>query len=88
LKVEIRSPSEFAKAIRIARANLLDGTLDQLPTRDIGATPILSLAESGPWDDILLYEFRCRSCGAQFRLSAETYHGQGGSWMPIEPSSG
>ena len=38
----------------------------------------LDLEGSAP--DVLAYDFRCKQCGATFCLSAETYHGQGGSW--------
>jgi len=91
LRFEIRSPGELAKAIRIIQANLQDGSLEQVPGEGVGvpAEPFLSLSESGPWDDVLLYEFSCRSCGSRFRLSADTYHGRGGDWLPMdEPSTG
>ena len=32
------------------------------------------------WADIAYYRFECVSCGQRFKLSAETYHGRGGSW--------
>ncbi|MER9758272.1 hypothetical protein NKJ46_33985, partial [Mesorhizobium sp. M0166] len=35
---------------------------------------------NGPWDDLLLYRFRCTTCAQVFLLSAETYHGSGGEW--------
>jgi hypothetical protein len=83
MKFSIRSPGELQKAIRVVRANLADGTLEQLPGNPVHPMrPFLSLTEAGPWDDYLLYEFRCSSCAARFTLSAETYHGAGGSWRP------
>ena len=91
LRFEIRSPGELAQAVRIVQANLKDETLEQVPREGLGVStkPFPSLSETGPWDDVLLYEFSCRSCGARFRLSADTYHGQGGDWMPVdEPSTG
>lgn len=91
LRFAIRSPGELAKAIRIVQAHLKDGTLAQMPREGIGAPPepFLSLSGSGPWDDFLLYAFLCRFCGSRFRLSADTYHGRGGDWLPTdEPSTG
>jgi hypothetical protein len=83
IKFSIRSPGELQKAIRVVRANLADGTLEQQPGNPVHPMlPFLSLTEVGPWDDYLLYEFRCTSCGARFTLSVETYHGAGGSWTP------
>jgi len=85
-KFAIRSPGELSRAIRVVQANLADRTLEQAPRPALGAssTPFLTVSESGPWDDVLLYEFTCRSCGARFQLSAETHHGLGGEWQPVE----
>ena len=84
-RCEIRTPGELAKAIRIIQASLDGGTLEQAQRAGLGAStvPFASIGEGGPWDDVLLYEFFCRSCGARFRLSAETYHGRGGEWQPL-----
>src|SRR5262245_22237978 len=89
-RIAIRSPGELTRAIRVIHSNLEDGTLEQARRTDVGSstTPFLSVPESGPWDDILLYDFSCCSCGSRFRLSAETYHGRGGEWRAIDPSEG
>ena len=86
----IRTPGELAKAIRVVRANLADGTLEPAQGDDPGAStlPFASISESGPWPDVVLYEFCCRSCRSRFRLFAETYHGQGGQWQPLGPWPG
>jgi hypothetical protein len=80
----IRTPGELATAIRIAQANVADGTLEPLepqPGRLLGDTPpIASINSDGPWADFVFYLFHCPTCGTQFELSAETYHGGGGSW--------
>jgi hypothetical protein len=88
--IEIRSPGELAKAIRVIQANIEDGTLEQTQRADVGAstTPFRSVPDSGPWDDILLYEFACRSCSSRFRLSADTYHGRGGEWRSVDRTTG
>ena len=86
LQVEIRSPGELVKAIRVIRGNLDDGTLAQVARAGLGwsMAPFQSVSENGPWEDVLLYEFACRSCAAKFQLSVETYHGRGGYWRPTE----
>ena len=86
LRYDIRSPDALAKAIRVIHANLDDGTIEQVLRAGLGAstTPFRSVGHNGPWPDLLLYEFECRSCGARFRLSVETYHGGGGEWFPAE----
>ena len=83
VEVAIRSPSELAKAIRVAKANVADGTLEVEAAS--GATvaaqqPFAELPADGPWGDLIAYAFRCVKCGARFVLSAETYHGSGGFW--------
>lgn len=83
----IRSPAELSRAMRIVRANLADGTIQQVvvPTDDRPhATPFfLSLGDSGPWPDFVNFQFACTMCGSRFELVAETYHGSGGHWQPI-----
>jgi hypothetical protein len=87
LKFEIRSLLELAKAIRIVQANLKDGTIEQMPLGGIGAStqPFASLSEEGPWEDLLVYAFSCRSCRSRFHLSVDVYHGNLGAWTPDEP---
>ena len=74
----IRTPGELAKAIRVVQANIADGTLQ--PIEQAGEQPVTSVRPDGPWADVIAYLFRCASCGTQFELSAETYHGSGGFW--------
>lgn len=38
-------------------------------------------------DDIVAYYFKCRCCGEQFSLHAETYHGSGGYWEPVREAT-
>ena len=77
----IRTPGELAKAIRVVQANIADGTIR--PIEQPGAAPIASIAPDGPWPDVIAYLFRCATCGTQFELSAETYHGSGGAWRRV-----
>lgn len=87
-RFDIRTPGELTKAIRVARANLADGTLQEiaLPAN----SPSVAFSEQpdvGPWPDNVEHYFRCVTCGSGFRLSADTYHGAGGSWEPISVSN-
>jgi hypothetical protein len=81
VRYDIRTPGELMKAIRVARANLSDGTLRDItqtahsPSGDFGDLP-----EAGPWPDYVEHYFRCHSCGHGFRLAVDTYHGSGGKW--------
>lgn len=81
LELMIRTPGELAKAIRVAQDNLEDGTLIELASE--WSPPVRTVAPDGPWGDFLLWDFRCNTCNATYRLTAETYHGQGGSWAPL-----
>lgn len=87
LEFQIRTPADLSKAIRIAKANLSDGTLEELlpATQWVWDQPPLgSLSVEGPWPDVISYTLRCRACRQRFNLSAETYHGCGGSWSPLD----
>lgn len=84
--VEIRRPSDLAKAMRVIKANLADGTLvpePQDPGSVVPMPPFKQLDVEGPRPDYLEYRFRCAHCDQPFRLDAETYHGAGGCWRPV-----
>jgi len=88
LKIEIRFPAELSQAIRLAGANLADGTIVESsywPEGEIkfSQAPFSEQPEKGPWDDVFQYYFECPACGQLFRLTADTYHGGGGSWKPV-----
>jgi hypothetical protein len=79
---QIRFPADLRQAIAVTRDNLADGTISDVTTgRD--CKPFDELVSSGKWDDVLLYHFKCNTCGQLFELSAETYHGRGGRWKPL-----
>ena len=87
--IRIDTPRELIKAIRVVRANLADNTIVPStfwPTGTIrfSQTPFDALTEDGPWDDVMCYYFKCPECGKHFKLSAETYHGAGGWWKPVD----
>ena len=85
----IRSPKDLREAIQFLQAKIAGGTLKEIP---VGSSPFaltkwtsISVVEpNGPWNDIVYYEFCCRSCGTRFCLSAETYHGMGGWLTPLK----
>lgn len=82
IEFQIRFPSDLRKAIAVVSDHLADGTISNVTTGD--GLPFDELVSSGKWDDVLLYHFQCNTCGQLFRLSAETYHGSGGRWKPID----
>jgi hypothetical protein len=88
-KIRIGSPSDLREAIRFLQAKVASGDLEEVPVGSSAFaltkwTPISAIGPDDPWDDIVHYEFRCRSCGAKFCLSAETYHGMGGWLTPVK----
>lgn len=86
----IRSPRDLERAIKVVADNLKDGTIREsaywppgiLNCCDSGA--FSELAKGRPWGDIVDYYFECPECNQLYHLSAETYHGSGGSWCPAE----
>jgi hypothetical protein len=83
LQSDIASPAALSNAIRIVRANLNDVTLRERGQVDENAMRFAALSEQGPWPDWISCGFECASCGELFELSAETYHGSGGTWRPV-----
>ena len=84
LNTEFRTklPADLRQAIAVTRYSLADGTISNVTTgRD--CKPFDELVSSGKWDDVLLYHFKCNTCGQLFELSAETYHGAGGWWKLV-----
>lgn len=89
---KISLPRDLSKAIRVAKANLADGTIveSKFWPRQYAALTTQSFTnvpDKAPWDDVLEYYFECPSCHQLFRLSAETYHGSGGTWKPFDEKS-
>jgi hypothetical protein len=81
----IRSPSELGAAIQTAKRAVSEGILEEVPAGPMaGAIAFSDLQPGGPWDDLVLYKFRCMKCWQQFVLSAEIYHGGGGGWEAEE----
>jgi hypothetical protein len=81
----IRTPADLASLIREIRAAVAAGILEQVrPDSSPFATDaeIADLAEQGPWPDYIEMRFRVRGTATRYKLSAETYHGAGGTWAP------
>jgi hypothetical protein len=83
-----RSPAQLERGLAVVRANLANDTLAESPYWPAGTArfdqPPFAEVEPGHWPDVFAYYFRCLGCDALYRFSAETYHGAGGEWRPVE----
>lgn len=77
----IRLPADLTSVILSLQAAVADGRLTVLPaySATITAPAFSSLSAEGPWHEIIQNSFACTDCGQKYLLSAETYHGGGGS---------
>jgi hypothetical protein len=76
--------SDLIKAIAIARDNLANGTISDITTEGF-CKPFDKLVSPDKWEhDVLMYRFRCNTCGQAFELAAETYSGPVGWWKSID----
>ena len=83
----IRGPADLAAITEHVRQAVADGRLEYAafetePTLAIEPS-FLTLDLAGPLPDVIRYQFACPCCGQGFEITAETYHGVGGSWRPI-----
>jgi len=84
--VRMRTRGELFKAISTIKQAVADGDIEEIDAGPMkGLTDFRDLSEKGPWDDLLVYRFRCPDCGQNYVLSAETWHGSGGSWGKAVP---
>ncbi len=83
--IPIRVPADLTRAIRLVREAIALGVLVQVPLPSPFSRSFEELQPEGPWDDLLDLRFRCTSCGQEFQLGAETYHGSGGEWSVYPP---
>ena len=79
IEFEIQTPGDLKKAIRIVRANLDDGTLEEVSINSNIGNEVLS-GDGTSLPDYIEIHFHCCHCRTRFCLEAETYHGSGGSW--------
>jgi len=85
-RIEIQTVGDFEMVLRVVKANVADGTIQQdqaAPGRVMPPVDVALLPEAGPWPDIVEESFRCLSCDQEFALEAETFHGAGGKWRPL-----
>lgn len=88
VRYPIRQPNDLLKAIKIAKQNVEDGTIIELPDLEsINQNSFEAVASGEAWGDIVEYNFCCSNCSERFSLHAETYHGSGGYWEPTDKSS-
>lgn len=81
----IRLPADLTAAILCLQQAVAEQRLTILPAySDTITTAAFSTVKAeGPWDDIVINRFQCTACGQRYELSAETYHGGGGSLEPF-----
>lgn len=82
--IPIRTPADLVGVLREVRARIADGRLREIE----GTNPLISvsslreISDEGPWPDyfeVVVEDYQ----GRRYRLTAETYHGTGGSWSRI-----
>ncbi len=79
--VPIRTLGDLGKVIRVADANVKDGTIVETGN-DLNATSFAVLTMQVSRPDFVSVDFKCTKCGSVFHLRCETYHGRGGTWSP------
>ncbi|WJH39410.1 hypothetical protein N7E02_21620 [Aliirhizobium terrae] len=80
----IRVPADLTAAILSLQAAVADNRLAVLPVHSIHAGADFSTLEiHGPWEDLIQNAFQCVRCGQRYLLTAETYHGRGGSLKAV-----
>ena len=75
--MQFRAPREYVDLVRQLEELVASGAFRLLH----GTSALAELQENRRWpDDVITHVFECCNCGQRFRLSADTYHGSGGSW--------
>lgn len=87
IDITISFPRELTSVLRAAKQCLAQGTLRQIRAVDspyplVALDDLSAVPDEGPWPDVILAYFD-GSGGQRYELSADTYHGSGGSWRPI-----
>lgn len=84
----IRNPAELRAFIAKLKQALVSGEMQQYwPADDPFATEakVSDVDENGPWPDHIEWYFLSTTNKRHYRLSVETYHGQGGRWELHKP---
>jgi hypothetical protein len=84
-RMTIRTPADLGGVLSMIRAATSAGELTQAVGQEFAFldVEVAGLPADGPWPDLIHAEFRDRA-GRRYRLSAETYHGAGGDWAPLD----
>ena len=84
VELRITSPSELAAILREAKLCMAQGKLRQVKPSDapFAIDDLLMLPDDGPWPDYVEAYFENQE-GQRYKLTVETYHGAGGSWVPL-----
>lgn len=83
VRYKVRLPTDLRKAMSVASDNIKDGTLVDITEPGTQSASFAEMVANDSWDDIVAWKFKCRQCGEEFSLHAETYHGSGGYWEPV-----
>jgi hypothetical protein len=83
IEFQIELPSDLRKAVAVVRDCPADRTISDVASGG-DCKPFDEMVSSGKWDDVLQYHFKCNAGRQLFELHAETYHGSGGWWKPVE----
>jgi hypothetical protein len=83
--VEITTPGDLVAVLGAVRRCLEDGSLRQimLPNGPLAQMNLMDIPVTGPWPDFIEAHLTTAH-GAKFALTAETFHGTGGSWAPVD----
>ncbi len=79
---KFHSPKYLLNAVVVALGEVNRGALEEILNDAVvieEQLPLASFAASQTWPDIVMYQFRCKHCGQNFKLFADTFHG-GGGW--------
>lgn len=78
-RIAITRPDEYYALARRLEGAVREGTL-----LFISGHKLEDIQEDQPWpDDMTEHVLRCATCGQQFVLAVETYHGSGGTWRAV-----
>jgi hypothetical protein len=85
--MRIRRPADLERILGTVKEAVATGHLKYNAFESsrvvIGQPDFGELEASGPYPDAMDYYFDCPACGAVYELTAETYHGSGGTWKRL-----
>ena len=83
--IEIKSPHDLTGVLQGIKRALADGSLRQFKPADaaLALDDLNAVSDVGPWPDYIEAYFTNPKTGERYKLTAETYHGSGGSWQRL-----